>query len=346
VALELRQIVAIVGGIAALAVGAFIVLSGDAGEIPGVGRVLAPTTCPLTGVEPRNDALLERPAVAVKVENASIAYPLSGLEDADVVYEELVEGGITRFMAIYHCSDSSKVGPVRSARLVDAAIMTPTTKILAFSGANAPVMKALEQADVVQVTETAAGGAMKRIPRAGLTSEHTLYADTEGVRKIGAKKFSDPPPGDQYEAGDLAGASKKATSVEINFSGATSVTYRFVKGRWLRSQNGSSFEDDSGKQIAVDNVLVEEHKVNLSESIVDAAGNPSVEIADETGSGRAVLFRDGRAISGRWTRESVDGGVSFETKSGDRMVFAPGSIWIHLVPSDKGEVKGSFSFGK
>jgi hypothetical protein len=346
VALELRQVVAIVGGIAALAVGAFIVLSGEADEVPGLGRVLAPKTCPLTGEEPRNDAALERPAVAVKVENASIAYPLSGLEDADVVYEELVEGGITRFMAIYHCSDSSKVGPVRSARLVDAAIMTPTTKILAYSGSNKPVDKALDEAGVVKVTETAAGGAMKRIARAGLTSEHTLYADTDGVRKVGAKKFSDPPSGDQYEAGELAGASKKATSVEINFSGATSVTYRFAKGRWLRSQNGSSFEDDSGNQIAVDNVLVEEHRVNLSESIVDAAGNPSVEIADETGSGRAVLFRDGRAIRGRWTRESVDGGVSFETKSGDRMVFAPGSIWIHLVPSDKGEVKGSFSFGR
>ena len=187
---------------------------------------------------------------------------------------------------------------------------------------------------------------MKRIPRAGLTSEHTLYADTDAVRKIGAKKFSDAPPGDQYEAGDLQSPSKKAAVVEINFSGATSVSYRFAKGHWLRSQNGSSFEDDSGKQIAVENVLIEEHEVNLSESIVDVAGNPSVEIVDETGSGRAVLLRNGRAITGRWTRESVEGGVSFETKSGDQMVFAPGSIWIHLVPSDKGEVKGSFDFGK
>jgi hypothetical protein len=308
--------------------------------------VLAPKTCPLTGLEPRNDAALERPAVAVKVENASIAYPLSGLEDADVVYEELVEGGITRFMAIYHCSDSSRVGPVRSARLVDAAIMTPTTKILAFSGANAPVMKALEKANVVQVTESAAGGAMKRIPRAGLTSEHTLYADSDAVRKIGAKKFSDAPPGDQYEAGDLQSPSKKAAVVEINFSGATSVSYRFAKGHWLRSQNGSSFEDDSGKQIAVENVLIEEHEVVLSQTITDVAGNPSLEIANETGTGRAFLFRDGRVIKGRWNREDVGDAVTFETKGGDSFVFAPGSIWIELLPSDEGEVKGSFSFAK
>jgi hypothetical protein len=346
VSLELRQLVAIVGGIAALTLGAFIVLRGGAEEVPGLGRVLAPPTCPLTGLEPPREEVIDRPAVAVKVENASVAYPLSGLEDADIVYEELVEGGITRFMAIYHCTDSSKVGPVRSARLVDAAIMTPTTKILAYSGANAPVTKALQQAAIVQVTETAAGDAMSRIARAGLTSEHTLYADTSGVRRVGAKKFSQAPPGDQYEAGDLEGPSKRATTVEIAFSGATTVTYRFRKGHWLRSQNGSPFEDDSGNQIAVDNVLIEEHEVNLSESIVDAAGNPSVEIADETGSGRAVLFRNGRMVTGRWTRESVEGGVTFETKAGDRMVFAPGSIWIHLLPSSKGEVKGSFSHGR
>jgi hypothetical protein len=338
--------VAVVGGVMALAVAAFVVLSGGADNVPGLGRVLAPETCPLTGLEPAKEDVLDRPAVAVKVENVSVAYPLSGLEDADVVYEELVEGGITRFMAIYHCSDSPQVGPVRSARLVDSAIMTPTTRILAFSGANAPVMKTLDKAGVVQVTETAAGGAMRRVAREGLTAEHTLYADTAAVRKIGAKKFSDPPPEGQFEAGQLEGSSRKATSVEINFSGGTTVSYSFEQGRWRRSQNGSPFEDDSGKQIAVDNVLIEEHEVSLSKTIVDVAGNPSVEIKDETGSGRAVLFRDGRAVTGRWTRESVDDGVSFETKAGDRMVFAPGSIWIHLVPSPKGEVTGSFTFAR
>jgi hypothetical protein len=84
----------------------------------------------------------------------------------------------------------------------------------------------------------------------------------------------------------------------------------------------------------------------FSKSIVDAAGNPSIEIADPTGSGRAVLFRDGRAIRGRWIRDSVEDAVRFETASGDPMVLKPGTTWVELVPSGKGDVKGSFSHEK
>jgi hypothetical protein len=103
---------------------------------------------------------------------------------------------------------------------------------------------------------------------------------------------------------------------------------------------------ESGQQIAVDNVLIEEHEVNYSKTIVDVAGNPSIEIADPTGSGRAVLFRDGRVVKGRWVRPSLDSPVRFETRSGETMRFKPGTTWVELLPSDKGEVKGSFSYEK
>jgi Protein of unknown function (DUF3048) N-terminal domain/Protein of unknown function (DUF3048) C-terminal domain len=339
------QMAVIVGSIALVAVGAFFVLSGDAEKLPGIGKVFQPTVCPLTGEKPSKDSLAERPAVAVKIENSSIAYPLSGLEDADLVYEEVVEGGLTRFMAIYHCGDTRKAGPIRSARAVDPAIMTPASYILAFSGANGQVLDSLEEAGIVQVTEATAGGAMERIPREGLTSEHTLYADSEKARALGAKKYDKPPPDDSFEFGDLPGGSKKASSVEITFSGATVVRYDYSKGSWLRFQNGEPFMAESGDQISVDNVLLEEHEVNYSK-IKDVAGNPSTEIADVTGTGRAVLFRDGAVIKGKWRRESIEAPVVFETASGDTMTLAPGTTWIHLVPSAKGEVTGSFSYEK
>jgi hypothetical protein len=341
-----QKLAAIGGGVVLLAAGAFFLIQ-NKDKIPVVGDILAdPIECPLTGLEPRNEALAERPAVAVKIENAPIAYPLSGLEDAEIVFEEVVEGGITRFMAVYHCTDSAKAGPVRSARAVDPAIMTPITRILAFSGANGTVVDLLEEAGVVIIDETHGTGAMERVPREGLSSEHTLYADSNGVRKIGKKEFSDAPPDDLLAFGDLGEArGRKARTVTINFSGATTVEYQWSGDAWLRSQGGAPFLAESGEQIEVTNVLVEEHDVNLS-SITDVAGNPSVEIADETGTGRAVLFRDGRAITGTWSRKDVESPVVFKTKSGDEMVFSPGSIWIHLVPSDAGEVKGSFSFAK
>ena len=337
---------AAIGGVLVLAVGAFF-LSGNKDKIPLVGDVLEPepATCPLSGAEPRREALLSRPAVAVKIENAAIAYPLSGLEEAEVVFEELVEGGITRFMAIYHCTDSEKAGPVRSARTVDPAIMTPLTKILAFSGANASVFDALDEAGIVQIEENTSGGALERIDRAGLAFEHTLYAHTPDLRKLGKKGYSDPPPGETFSFGEIAGKAKKASSITINFSSATTVGYEWNGDAWSRSQNGAPFMSESGEQIAVENVLIEEHDI-VASGLTDVAGNQSVEISDVTGEGRAVLFRDGKMIKGSWTRDSVESAVRFTAKSGEEFQFSVGSIWIHLVPSQSGELKGSYSFEK
>lgn len=341
-----QKAAAIGGGVLALAVGAFFLLKGGGiDSLPIIGKD-DPITCPLTGEEPSDEAIVERAAVGVKIENAAIARPLSGLEDADLVYEELVEGGETRFMAIYHCNDTKKGGPVRSARIVDPSLLEPITRILGFSGANQPVLDALAEADIVALTEMAAEDAMERVPREGISSEHTLYANSAKLRKAAADDYSDPPPEDMFKFGDLEGSGKKASTITLNFGGASTITYDYSDGSWNRSQDGVPFVSEAGGQIAPDNVIVEEHTVNFSDSIVDAAGNPSIEIEDDTGSGSAVLFRDGRAIVGTWVRESADAPVRFETKSGAQMVFAPGSIWIELVPSDVGEVKGSFSYEK
>lgn len=337
---------AAVGGIVVVAVGAFFLLGGRGSDIPLVNKlpIAEPATCPLSGVEPKSENLLDRPAVAVKIENAAIAYPLSGLEDAEIVYEELVEGGVTRFMAVYHCTDSEKAGPVRSARVVDPAILGPLTRILAYSGQNAPVLRALEEAEVVRLDENAAGEGLERIPRDGISMEHTLYAKTKELRKLGAKEYDEPPP-EMFTFGDLPEGAKRAAAVTVNFNPVNTIRYEWSDEGWLRFEADEPFVSESGEQIAVENVLIEEHEVILSETIVDVAGNPSLEIADEVGTGRAILFRDGKMIKGTWSREDVGDPTTFETKAGDEMVFAPGSIWIELLPSEKGDqVKGSFSF--
>jgi hypothetical protein len=185
---------------------------------------------------------------------------------------------------------------------------------------------------------------MRRVGRPGITSEHTLYAHSSKLRKLGAKRFDEPPPGDSYSFGELAGKSRRARRLTIHFSGATEVTYEYAKGRWLRSQDGEPFVAESGQRIGVDNVIIEEHDLVFSETITDVAGNPSIEISDPTGQGRALLFRDGRVVRGRWIRESIESAVRFETRAGDVMTLKPGITWVELVPSGKGDVKGSFSF--
>jgi Protein of unknown function (DUF3048) N-terminal domain/Protein of unknown function (DUF3048) C-terminal domain len=333
--------VAVGCGVLVLAAGAFLLLKGK--NSPLIKSVFGSEaeTCPLSGEDPNSESLIERPALAVKIENNPSAYPLSGLEDAEIVYEELVEGGLTRFLALYHCTDSNKAGPVRSARAVDPAIVGPITHILAAAGGNDIVRKELDKAGIHILDESTSGDAMRRIERPGLTSEHTLYGETDKLRKLGEKRFDDAPSSDLFEFGDLEGPSKKIRSVTLVFSGATEVTYEWQDDAWVRFDDGEPLPVE-GAKIAVDNVIIEEHTINLS-NIVDTAGNRSIQIEDVTGSGRAVLFRDGRMIEGKWVRDNEDEQVRFATKGGDALVLARGTTWIELLPDDKGEVKGSFS---
>jgi hypothetical protein len=339
VSIDPKKAIAIGGGALAVGALAFFLLIKSPAEI--VRDITEDPRCPLTDREPRNEDALDRPALAVKIENNPVAYPLSGLEDAEVVYEELVEGGITRFMALYHCTDARQAGPVRSARMVDPAIMKPYTSILAFAGANDIVQEALDAAELVELTEGSSG--FERVPREGITSEHTLYVDTRAARREGQKEFADAPP-EAFTFGSVSEGAKRARSVTIEFSAATTVRYDWSGDKWIRFDGDQALSNAAGEQIAVDNVVVEEHDIVLSQEIVDTAGNPSVEISDETGSGRAVLFRDGRAIPGTWTRESADEVAIFETKDGEVMEFKRGTTWIELVPSQRGEVKGSFNY--
>ncbi len=301
------------------------------------------TECPLSGVTIPGKVDIERAAVAVKIENSPAAYPLSGLQDAEIVYEELVEGGITRFLAIYHCTDSKKAGPVRSARIIDPAIMQSITRVLAAAGGNDIVRKALDKAKLVHFDEDTAGKAMRRVERPGISSEHTLYASTDAIRKLARKRFDEPPPEGLFRFGDLTGETREVKSVTIQFGGGALITYKWTGDAWRRSDGGSPLKMEDGPPIEVDNVLIEQHRVVYSDRLFDVVGNPSIEIADPKAGGKAILFRDGQVIEGRWTRRSEKEAVRFLTNSGEEMVFAPGSIWIELLPDPKGEVNGAIT---
>ena len=339
---------AFVAVLAVLAVGCTsddpTVPSADATTTPSPTPTPEPK-CPLTGEDPATAALLERPAIAVKIENNSVAYPLSGLADAEIVYEELVEGGITRFLALFHCTDTDKAGPVRSSREIDPAVMKPITRILAAAGGNAIVRRTLAEAGLVLVDEDTPGGALGRIPRSDATFEHTLYANTKTVRKVGRVEFDKPPPEHVFAFGELEGKAKKARSVEMNFGGAATIEYRWNGKGWQRLDGGSPLPVEGG-EIVVANVLIELHTINFSDTIVDVAGNPSIVFADERGKGKAILLRDGKAIKGTWSRRDEGEPAVFETRSGDEMVFAPGVTWVELLPDEKGEIKGSFTISK
>jgi hypothetical protein len=281
------------------------------------------------------------PAVAVKVENDPAARPQSGLDKADIVYEEIVEGGITRFMAIFHCGTAAKVGPIRSARFDDPKIALPFTNTLAYSGANSIVQKELRKRGIMSITEGMKGNPLFRSPE-GSISVHSVHADTDVLLEYVPKK-ADPPTFDIFERGNMPKGAKPAKSVTVNFEDGNPIEYRAKKDLWRRYEGGSPFMAASGKQIAVPNLLIQEVRVDNSKKIVDIEGNPSPDIRLE-GKGRALLFRDGKVVRGEWKIEKEGRPPVFTTLKGDPMTFAEGPIWVELVPSRKGSVKGRIAF--
>lgn len=292
-----------------------------------------PTPCPLTGVElGRGRDAPSRPVVAVKIGNTRDAYPLSGLNDADVIYEELVEGGITRFVAVYQCAQPTRVGPVRSARTTDPRILLQygDPPILAYSGASSPVTNYVERTGVVSLTETSANGAYERDP--SRFAPHNLYVSIKALNREARSHevdLSAPEPVFTFSS-DVPDPSKRARSVAVTFSYATTAQWTWAHGRWIRSFDGEPMLLSDGEALAVDNIVIQEVVVEPGIGI-----SPDVTL---TGSGRAWLLRDGRMVLGRWSRRSLDDVTEFETKAGQDLSLAPGTTFVELVPKEAGEV--------
>jgi len=294
-----------------------------------------PPTCPLTGTNAPGGHVPRRPALAIKVENAPEARPQSGLDRADVVYEEPVEGGLTRFIAIFQCHDAARVGPVRSGRMEDPDVLTQFGRpVMGFAGGANPVKKAIDRSGVVDANYLVAPNAYARDD--ARVAPHNLYTTTAALWKAGAKiaksRGTAPDPVFTY-APNVAGKSRRVAEVHIPYSGYSDVYWRWSAREhgWLRSHGSVAHTLTDGSQVSAKNVVVLEVRVGTS-SIVDAAGNPSPRIT-LTGRGRAMVFRDGRMIAGRWSRPSLKDLTELTSRSGDVIDLAPGTTWVELVPT-------------
>jgi hypothetical protein len=304
-------------------------------SVTGTDHTAPPPVCPLTGVEVPGGKIPHRPALAIKVENAPEARPQTGLNKADVVYEEPVEGGLTRFIVVYQCGESNSVGPVRSGRMEDADVLVQLGHpVMGFAGGAPPVKKAIDRSGVVDVNYIVAPDAYTRDP--ARVAPHNLYTTTAALWKAGVKASKAhaeaPSPLFAY-ADEVAGKNKKVGQIHVPFSSSYSDVYWRWSAKdatWLRSHGTEPHMLTDGGQVAATNVVVMQVKVGVSE-IVDAAGNhsPSVQL---TGKGKAYVFRNGRMIAGRWERATLQDVTTFVTKSGEEIALAPGTTWVELLP--------------
>ena len=280
--------------------------------------------------------------MAVKIENSPQARPQSGLEHADLVFEERVEGGITRFLVVYHCDTSKKAGPVRSGRFDDPKIAKPFTRMLVASGSNAIVQREMKKQGMLYFEENTIDGLFRDPP--GFIDVHSLFANVTGLRRVATKNDVKAPRADVFEFGDVPAGAKKARRVTINFVDSNTIEYRWKGGKWKRYEAGAGFMAASGKQIAVPNLLVQQVRVDDSDTVFDVAGNPSPDIELANSKGKLLLFRDGMVVEGTWKMGEVGQKIRYLDGDGEPLRFAQGPIWVELVPNQKGEVKGKVSF--
>jgi hypothetical protein len=317
--------------------GAFVgyrLLTREAGEpiidIPLVSD--QPEPCPLTGLEADDESLLDRRVLAVKIENSPEARPQIGLAEADVIYEQEAEGGISRFIVLYHCQDADRIGPIRSARPVDSEVLQQYgDPLFVHAGSAGATVRALEQADIEQIN---CNFEEETCPRdESRVAPHDVFTSTEALRDFGGANGASPEDVFAFDE-EVPEDARRGRQVNLNFSPVANVFWKYRNNQdlYLRFHDDELHRLEDGSPVTAANVvvmLVDRESTNQ----VDAAGNP-VPTFDMVGRGDLLVFRNGRVIEGEWRRESPEDVTELLDRRGNEIALAPGQTWVELFPTD------------
>lgn len=291
---------------------------------------------PLTGLPIDDPAKATRPALSIKIENEAAARPQSGLQAADVVYETLIEGGDTRFVAVFQSTDADPTGSIRSVRPTDPDIVAPIGGLFAYSGGTPKFVAALHAVPVVDVGQTTHDGAY--FNRSDKSGDHKLFSSTERLYAAGQGSTAKaPPPIFTFVApGAPFGGAGEAPATHLDAAVGNvklSWDYDATKG-WLRSINGKPHTVEGGAQIAATNVIVQSVSWVPSEGDVDTAGS-QVYVAQMVGSGDALVVSDGKVVRGKWSKPSTGAITTYTDAAGKPIALKPGRTWVELSGNDK-----------
>ncbi|MFF6994684.1 DUF3048 domain-containing protein [Streptomyces sp. NPDC008313] len=265
------------------------------------------------------------PVLAVKIDNVPQARPQSGLDAADVVYAEQVEGGLSRLMAVYATALPKAVGPVRSARESDLELLgqfhDPT---LAFSGAQHKLLPLIDDAPLRAVPPGKDAGAYYRAPDEA--APHNLYLRPRQLMDS-APGTGALPAGFRFGAAPAGGTPTAERTVRFP-SARFTFTWDEGRRRWLVAMDGAPAVTPEGRRVAPATVIVQHVKVRASR-FHDFLGN-TTPYTETVGSGKADLLRDGRAWEVGWKRPTASDGTDFTTAEGAPVNLAEGQVWVVL----------------
>jgi hypothetical protein len=298
--------------------------------LPVAGGGELAQTWPLTGLDVSGEqsAAQARPVLVVKMDNTPSSAPQVGLDAADLVVEELVEGGSTRLAAFYYSDLPNEVGPVRSMRASDIGIVAPVDGTMVTSGAASVTISRIQEAGIDFFAE-GDEGLYREDSR---SAPYNLMADLEKTGDA-ASTDDEARPVDYLpwgEAEDLP-AGQPAKTIAATFSGGHTTSWRFDGDGYV---NDNSYADPDAP-FPADTVVVLRVQVGDA-GYTDPAGNPVPETKLE-GTGQALVFHDGRLVRGTWSKADLESPLELSTKAGELVVPA-GHTWIELIPVDGGNV--------
>ncbi len=285
---------------------------------------------PLTGLPIEDPALAARSALVVKIDNHPEARPQSGLNQADIVFEENVEH-LTRFAAVFQSKAPDPVGPIRSGRTQDVELLGSLNQpIFAWSGGNPGVTKAINGSDfIVANVQTNARGVSGAFRSRDNAAPHNLYAQGSGLFTLSPEVPAPPPQQFFYRKAGAPVEGVASGGVEVGMDGVN-VAWRFdpKSGSYLRFQSGKAHNDAALGQVNADNVVV--LVVDYQPSQVDAK-SPE---AQTTGTGDVFVFSGGKVLHGKWTRPDRLQPYVLTADSGKPIELTPGRTWVELARTD------------
>jgi hypothetical protein len=271
------------------------------------------------------------PVLVVKIDDSAQAHPQIGLEDADVVYIEQVEGGLTRLALIFSSVIPQRIGPVRSARISDIDILSQFGRVaFAYSGAQKKLLPVIASANLQDL------GAQRQSPVIYTTDPDrtqpyamVLRADLL-MQLIAEKSYQiDVAKNVGFKYGELQEGGVATIKVDMHWPAATySATWSSDESRWLLTHNSSVNVAESGVVLGPTTLIIQMVSITDSE-YKDKVGGVT-PFSQTVGTGKAYVLRDGQRFVTTWNRPFADSGTNFTFEDGTVMNFDPGQIWIAL----------------
>ncbi|WP_308416821.1 DUF3048 domain-containing protein [Streptomyces sp. AJS327] len=276
------------------------------------------STSPFTGL-PADPA----PVLAVKIDNASKARPHTAVEDADIVFVEKVEGGMSRLIGVYSSQVPETVGPVRSAREYNVEqLRTFDRPALAYSGAQAGVEDLIQKSPLYALSNDTFPSGYYRDE--GREPPHNLFLNPDKVLDAAPDASLSSDIG--FRFGDKPGGGEPTKERSVKYPSAeTGFSWSEKEKRWLASFDGKPATSTDGERLGGKTVVIQ--KVDMPPSDFQDPTNTTPYI-ETVGKGEATVLRDGEAFETTWERTDETADTTFTRPDGTRMPFDPGQVWV------------------